>query len=441
MYRIYILLIALFIFASCSTKYQTVKDIKQTPQNAFAFVKNYDRPLISPDFQKLLDRYFDRFFFSPWNRTKTIHSKKTAFWGFYLYPEREVYGENKKRIPKKWFLELKKNADIKNFPSLNLWGITVSNTDLKVFPTNKPVFYSFEKAGEGFPFDYNQNSAVYAGTPVFISHISKDRQWFYVETSFASGWVKVKDIAIVDQEIKQIYKTGKYVAFIKDEVPVIDENGIFAFKGLIGGILPLVSIENGYKVFVPFKDTDGYAVIKTAVLPENVVTVKPMPLTERNIAKVINETLNKPYGWGGLYLNRDCSANIRDIFVPFGIWLPRNSTAQAKSGIFVPLDNLSEKDKEKFIAKAGIPFLTLVWMRGHIMLYIGNKNGKPYVFHNFWGIKTKIFNKEGRIIVGMSAITSLKPEKGIFFVDKQKGIFLKRIKGITYIVPPKYLLK
>ncbi len=439
MYR---LIIILFIFSfSCSLKYQTVNDIKHVPQNAFYFVKQNGR-LISSDFQQLLDNYFNRFFFSPWKKTKSSYTKKTAFWGFYVYPNREVYGENKRRIPKSWFAKLRENADIENFPSLNLWGITVSNTDLKVFPTQKPIFYSFDKAGEGFPFDYNQNSAVYIGTPLFISHISKNKQWYYVETPFASGWIKANDVAFVDEEVKQIYQTGKYVAFIKEDISLTDENGNFLSKGLIGVVLPLVKEEkDNYEVFVPVKDTDGYAVLKTVKVSKDVSVIKPMPFTEKNIAKIINETLNKPYGWGGLYLNRDCSANIRDIFVPFGIWLPRNSTSQAKSGIFVSLENLSPKQKEEFIAKSGIPFLTLIWMPGHIMLYIGNKNGKPYIFHNFWGIKTKIFNKEGRVIVGMSAITSLSPEKGIMFVDKQKGIFLKRIKGITYIIPPKYILK
>ncbi|NPA51784.1 MAG: hypothetical protein GXO22_02700 [Aquificae bacterium] len=443
MFKLITVLIFVNLLFSCSIKHQTVKDLQRSPQNAFVFVKS-DVRLVSKDFQELLNRYFDRFFFSVWHRKKSIYvnKKKKAFWGFYVYPYREVYGENKKRIDKSWFSSLKKNADIKNFPSLNMWGITVSNTDLKVFPTHKPIFYSFEKAGEGFPFDYNQNSSIYAGTPVFISHISKDKKWYFVEAPFASGWVKVKDIAIIDEEQKQIYITGSYLAFIKDDVSVIDDDGIFAFKGFIGGILPIIEEkESRYRVLIPTRDSDGFAVIKTAEVSKVYAVKKPFPLTQMNIAKVINQTLNKPYGWGGLYLNRDCSANIRDIFVPFGVWLPRNSTAQAKSGIFVPLEDLSEKQKETFIAKAGIPFLTLVWMPGHILLFVGNKDKKPYVFHNFWGIRTKFLNKEGRIIVGKSAITTLSPHKGIFFVDKERGIFLKRIKGITYIIPPKYILK
>ena len=437
--RIFVFALFLFFF-SCSTKYESIKDIRETPQNALYFVKN-DKQLINRDFQTLLDTYYNRFFFSPWNREKPVYSKRSISWGFILFPKREVYGENKRKIDKKWFESLKENADLENYPSFSKWGITVSNTDLKVFPTDKPIFYSFKKAGEGFPFDYNQNSAVYAGTPVFVSHVSKDREWYLVETPFAVGWIKTKDIALVDREFIDNYMTGRYIAFIKEDIPVSDENGLFRFKGRIGMILPLLKEDKDrFLVYIPVKDTDGYAVLYTASVEKGNAVIKPMPLTQKNIAKVINQTLGKNYGWGGLFQNRDCSANIRDIFVPFGIWLPRNSTAQAKSGLFLSLDGLTDNQKEEFIKKSAIPFLTLVWMPGHIMLYVGKKEGKAYVFHNFWGIKTKILNKEGRVIVGKAAITTLRPESDVFFADRFKT-FLKRIKGITYIIPPKYILK
>ncbi len=437
--RIFVLALFLLFF-SCSTKYESIKDIRETPQNALYFVEN-NKQLINREFQTLLDTYFNRFFFSPWNREKPSYSKQSVSWGFRLFPKREVYGENKRKIDKRWFESLKEIADLENYPSLSKWGITVSNTDLKVFPTEKPIFYSFKKAGEGFPFDYNQNSAVYAGTPVFVSHVSKDREWYLVETPFAVGWIKTKNIALVDREFIDNYMTGKYIAFIKEDIPVLDENGLFRFKGRIGMILPLLKEDkDSFLVYIPVKDTDGYAVLYTASIEKGKAVIKPMPFTQKNIAKVINQTLGKNYGWGGLFQNRDCSANIRDIFVPFGIWLPRNSTAQAKSGLFISLDGLTDNQKEEFIKKSAVPFLTLVWMPGHIMLYVGKKEGKAYVFHNFWGIKTKILNKEGRVIVGKAAITTLRPESDIFFADRFKT-FLKRVKGITYIIPPKYIFK
>ena len=39
------------------------------------------------------------------------------------------------------------------------------------------MFYDPTQLGEGFPFDYNQNSAIKINTPIMVSHLSKDRAW------------------------------------------------------------------------------------------------------------------------------------------------------------------------------------------------------------------------------------------------------------------------
>jgi cell wall-associated NlpC family hydrolase len=63
-----------------------------------------------------------------------------------------------------------------------------------------------------------------------------------------------------------------------------------------------------------------------------------------------NELIGEAYGWGGLYQNRDCSAMVRDMFSPFGIWLPRHSEDQAREGgEFIDLTTFSPEEKEKVI--------------------------------------------------------------------------------------------
>lgn len=49
---------------------------------------------------------------------------------------------------------------------------------------------------------------------------------------------------------------------------------------------------------------------------------KPIPLTARAAAEIGNRMMGQPYGWGGYLFNRDCSLAMRDLFVPFGVWLP-----------------------------------------------------------------------------------------------------------------------
>jgi hypothetical protein len=69
----------------------------------------------------------------------------------------------------------------------------------------------------------------------------------------------------------------------------------------------------------------------------------------------------------------------------------------------------SPSGKESIIKDEGVPFATLLWLRGHITLYIGEYKGEPVMFHNVWGVRTDDGNGEGRHIIGRAVVTSLQP--------------------------------
>jgi hypothetical protein len=189
---------------------------------------------------------------------------------------------------------------------------------------------------------------------------------------------------------------------------------------------------------VAVADANNRAVIKKTDVKKATAAAKPLKLTPFNIAKMANELINEPYGWGGLYRNRDCSALIKDMFSPFGIWLPRNSADQAREGgAFIDLSDLSPEDREMMILKYGVPYLTLIWRKGHIMLYIGSYQGTPLIFHNFWSVRTKdSLGREGKIIVGHAAITTLQPGLELDNIDPLRGDYLNYILGMTLLVNP-----
>jgi len=190
-------------------------------------------------------------------------------------------------------------------------------------------------------------------------------------------------------------------------------------------------------VWTAVPDSVRNAVLRQAMLPLDKAAVKPLPLTRRNIANAANRLLGEPYGWGGMYQNRDCSGMIKDLFAPFGIWLPRHSADQAKSGMAsLDIAGLSDEEKEAVILEKGVPYLTLLWPKGHIMLYIGRQGSHPVVFSNMWGIRTRsLFRKEGRRIVGKAVITTLKPGRELRNADGD-ATHLSRIEKMTILVPP-----
>lgn len=133
----------------------------------------------------------------------------------------------------------------------------------------------------------------------------------------------------------------------------------------------------------------------------------PLVATPWKGAFLAEQVLDELYGWGGFLYNRDCSATTRDLMIPFGIWLPRNSRAQAQTGKVISLEGMTVEDKKRTIVNNGVPFFTLLGQPGHVMLYIGTYRGEPLILHNMWGIRTEEKGKEGRFVVGRSVISTL----------------------------------
>ena len=105
-----------------------------------------------------------------------------------------------------------------------------------------------------------------------------------------------------------------------------------------GGLIPtyLVYVRLGLintrlAVLVPVKN-GSRATVVTLTLAHEDAAIKPLPMTPAQVALIGNVMMGQRYGWGGMFGDRDCSALTRELLTPFGIWLPRNSLSQARSG-------------------------------------------------------------------------------------------------------------
>ena len=334
----------LFLFLSgCVHLPETIKDITTLKQDNLFYLDRItsDNDLLTASNRGKFERQFNTLFFAPWHRAEPPFTLEDVCLPFKEYKENPGFGENKRKHSPKWLVELEELADLTNYPNTQLKGITVRNTNLRSLPTSKPHFNDFNLPGEGYPFDNLQNSALCANTPVFISHISKDGSWVLAESAFPLGWIPIDDVAFVDDEFIQRWETNEYIAVIRDKTPVYDKDGRVRFKANIGAIFPKISEDkDNFEFLLGVSDANRKAVILRGMLPKMSAVTKPLRATQRNVAQLANDLLGQTYGWGGMYENRDCSAMVRDLFVPFGIWLPRNSTEQAKAGRFIPLKEL-----------------------------------------------------------------------------------------------------
>lgn len=438
----FLTLVFVLLLCGCVSVPETIRDIQDLKQDHMSYIdkSSADRELITADDQKKMDAHYNSLYFEPWHREKPYYQIDIVERGFKKYRKNLGYGENGRKHRKSWMKALTANANLENYPNSGVIAITIDNADLRLLPTHKPRFFDPSYSHIGYPFDTLQEASIAPNTPIFISHMTKDKTWVLAETPYAVGWMSARDIATVDGDFIKAWEAGQYAVFIKDKVPLYDADGRYLFKAPLGAMFPKIEEDaKNMTLLVAVMDKNGKACIKTAVVTKEAATAKPLKLTKLNIAKLANELINEPYGWGGLYQNRDCSALIKDMFAPFGLWLPRHSADQAKEGgTFTDLQNLSPSEKESMIIKQGIPYLSLLWRRGHIMLYIGNDQGKPLVFHNLWGIRTRdLLGREGRRVVGHAAITTLNP--GIEFRndDTPESNYVNGILGMTLLVNPK----
>jgi cell wall-associated NlpC family hydrolase len=91
--------------------------------------------------------------------------------------------------------------------------------------------------------------------------------------------------------------------------------------------------------------------------------------------------LNEPYGWGGEDGFHDCSSFIQDIFKSFGFTLPRNADAQEMlPGKRFSFKNLNDDERLDIIKK--LKPGALLFMKDHVMLYLGYFDSSAYVIND-----------------------------------------------------------
>ncbi|MEG2172516.1 MAG: SH3 domain-containing protein, partial [Desulfovibrionaceae bacterium] len=381
--------------------------------------------------QMVQDTRFNKIFFGPWGMGKASIKARDM---------RNTFGKPRgyKADSSPWttadWTALQINAQIKKYPSLALEGITLTHASLRELPTNQPRYSKPAQNAVENPFDNFQYSALPLGTPLFITHISQDQQWYFVETPMAGGWLPVENVGTVDSSFEQRYQNGRYAALIKDDVSIISDRGLPLGRVHVGAIFPVLrASDTELTVMVPVRGPGNTASISVARLTDAEAVIKPLPLLPKLIAVIGNQMLGQPYGWGGMNGERDCSSTTRDLFAPFGLWLPRNSASQAKAWRYHSLEGLSPESKEQAIGSDAIPFASLLWMRGHVGLYVGKYKNTPAMFHNIWGVRVDDNGQnDGRHVIGRCVITSLQPGKELPNAQDDATL-LQRIRGFSTV--------
>ncbi|GAA8351142.1 SH3 domain-containing C40 family peptidase [Helicobacter pylori] len=418
----------------------TLKDLS-LPQEASSYLagsQNGGNNIDPQTIRENLKESYLKAWYSPWLDMKVKSNKKEVFWILKEMNKSTGYGEDLKPNAKAFNDELIKSMDIEHYPSVKIKAVVTRDSDVRAVPTNKPFYLS----PKGYPFDRYQNSLIFQGTPVLITHFNLDKTYAHIQSSFVYGWIKVGDLAYMrDKDIELLTKLKSYVMPIKDKIPLYTDYGDFYTDARVGELFALIPQSQNtpqkpqkkeLKAYGFLRDAKGYAALQSVILDEKDFFVFPKAFNSENMAYFIDTMLGQKYGWGGLLGNRDCSAFTRDSFANFGILLPRNSYAQSRyANNYVDLSPMKAKEKEDYILKNATPFGTLIYLKGHIMLYLGVHNHQAIVAHSIWSVQTQKHFKTLSHKIGGVVITSLwlaEEHNGAF---SKKKLLIDRVLGMS----------
>lgn len=337
------------------------------------------------------------------------------------------------------------NLNLDGLPDLvNVrFGMVLRRADMRTWPTSDVVF----KTQETFDLDRFQENGLFPADVVAVLHESADGQWYFVQSYNYAAWVP-KDKVVVGERLKILqYRDAENFLIVSGGKVTTNFNPNFtAISELqldMGVRLPLLdpddiernidgqNSQSSYPVLLPTRGEHGELKFRTALIGRNQdVSIGYLPYTRKNILHQSFKFLGERYGWGHAYNARDCSGLVMEVYKTFGILLPRNSGQQRDSPIgdnviFCDNDNALQKLKALEACDVG----DLLYSPGHVMLYLGNVDGEPYVIHSLFGAGWT--EADGNFQAGVLNGVSVTPLTQIYVTPEET--YFDQLTGIKRI--------
>lgn len=301
------------------------------------------------------------------------------------------------------------------------YGLIVKRAAMRTFPTDDRVLNS----GMDADLDRFQESALFPGDAVAILTRSQDSQWALVQGFNYLAWTRVENVALASKEQVQTFtKAADFIVVTGAKVftQYVPEQAAVSEQQLDMSVrLPLVTqneVPNAlygqnpyanYVVWLPTRTTQGQLSLQKALIGRSQdVHLGYLPFTKANVITQGFKFLGERYGWGHDFNGRDCTGFVGEIYRSFGILMPRNSGDQG--GTAYGIDHHFTKTTalaDKLAAIEQLEVGDLLYIPGHVMLYLGEDNGQPFVIHDVKGLA--YFDDKNRLYKGTLNGVSVTP--------------------------------
>ena len=346
------------------------------------------------------------------------------------FVEGEHYQANGRLASLRFFLKIRENIDLEGIPKevKTGHGLIIRYANQRILPVREGLYV---ERGD-LDFDELQNSAMDIGTPLIILHQSLDKNWYFTVSSLSEGWIEVDKVALcTEEDLKEFSKPSEFVVVTEPKANIFLDPLLLKYHGSarMGTKLPLRRRigKEVLEITLPSKDEDATYAPLLGYLNEKEVHVGYLSYTPRHMIQQAFELLNAPYGWGDTNEEQDCSRFIHEVFSTAGFMLPRNSAAQAQVGRLVGSfdKETSLNEKLEVLSHEGIGGITLLRLKGHIMLFLGMADSRPYVIHEIWGYRQKTWKGDIVRVINRVAVTDLSLGK-----ESNRGSLLERLMTV-----------
>ncbi|MCB9713557.1 MAG: SH3 domain-containing protein [Myxococcales bacterium] len=274
-------------------------------------------------------------------------------------------------------------------------------------------------------FDRNRCASLHPGEVVRVLRSGEGGQWLYVHAGHTTGWLHAPTLtptlpAVHLRELMQ----GPHLFSTDDD---LRSDGGRPLR--MGVRIPVVGREGELRrVLVPTAE----GLVEDTVSASERVVEGELPLTRRNAWTMALRELDTPYGWGGRAGHRDCSRLTRDVLVGFGLQMPRHSGVQGKLGSTnVDVSAMDEDAKRAEIRRQAERGLVLLYMPGHIMMYLGQDEGQQYAVSAISEYLVPCVGGPDTVYrLGRVAVTTLELGRG-----SERTAYIQRITNLVVLAP------
>ena len=215
---------------------------------------------------------------------------------------------------------------------------------------------------------------------------------YLVKSQNYFGWVPKSAIARVTRaQFEEYVLPEKFVVVTAERIRT--SSGVPTMLRM-GTKLPLVSQTDTDITFrIPTRNADGTlgeSAVRTLPIDENeYLHVGYLPFTVTNILKQMFKQLGQVYGWGDQNSDRDCSSAVWAAYKTHGFLLPRNTAQQRmiSAGPYVRAVTGNHATIMSALNEGTFRPGTLVWLPGHVVMYLGRINGRHYIIHQSGGTR------------------------------------------------------